>query len=106
VVSGEVLKVSYIRQIKTDRFAALTWTLLVSVVLFAALMGADAALPKATKPQTVLIEGPVTVRTPTPIITAPNPNPPQKNVSQPNASPKQKGKSRSPGKVSTSPSPK
>jgi hypothetical protein len=50
VVSGEVLKLSYIRQIKTDRIRVLAIVLACCAVLFVFLMAADATLPKPNKP--------------------------------------------------------
>jgi hypothetical protein len=59
VVSAEVLKVCYIRQIKTDRLRGLAHASGTCAVMFAALMVADAVAPKVSKPQPVQIQGPV-----------------------------------------------
>lgn len=48
VISAEVLKVSYIRQIKMDRLRVLAYVLLVCVLLFTALVIVDATLAKPT----------------------------------------------------------
>ena len=68
-VSAEVLKVSYIRQIKTDRLKALSILLAGCALLFAFLMAADATLIKVNKPTQVQVQGPVSVA---PISTPPS----------------------------------
>jgi hypothetical protein len=64
VVTAEVLKVSYIRQIKMERFTWLARMLAASVVLFVVLMAADATLKKMEPPTAVQIQGPVRVDVP------------------------------------------
>jgi hypothetical protein len=61
IISGEVLKVSYIRQIKTERFRAMTIMLTACAVFFLVLMGTDAVRPRPSKPTSVQIQGPVTL---------------------------------------------
>jgi hypothetical protein len=61
VMSGEVLKVSYVRQIKTDRLKWLTFCVLGCALLFILLTANDAAQPRPTKPALVRLQGPVTV---------------------------------------------
>jgi hypothetical protein len=67
-ISGEVLKVSYIRQIKTDRLRAVTIALATCAVLFVVLTATDAKFPQPSKPALVQIQGPVTMNT-TPVNT-------------------------------------
>jgi hypothetical protein len=62
VVSAEVLKVCYIRQIKTDRLKGLAHASATCAVLFAALMLGDAMAPKVSKAQPVQIQGPVVLQ--------------------------------------------
>ena len=64
VVAGEVLKVSYIRQIKMERFTWLARVSAVSVILFVFLMAADGTLKRVEKPTPVEIQGPVRVAIP------------------------------------------
>ena len=61
VVSAEVLKVSYIRQIKTDRLRALVVVLASSAFLFVLLLTTNAWHPIPLKPTVVKVEGPLTV---------------------------------------------
>lgn len=63
-ISGEVLKVAYIRQIKTDRLRAVTIVLASCVIFFVLLMGTDAILPQPNKPTLVQVQGPVTLNPP------------------------------------------
>src|SRR6266403_1415594 len=63
-LSGEVLKVSYIRQIKTDRLRAVTIVLASCAICFVLLMGTDAILPQPNKPTLVQVQGPVTLNPP------------------------------------------
>jgi hypothetical protein len=60
-VSAEVLKVSYIRQIKTNRFGALTLAVAVAAIAFVLLI---ASRPPADAPVRVRVEGPVTLQSP------------------------------------------
>lgn len=62
VLSGEVLKVSYIRQVKADRLRALGWLLVVSAVLFMILMAAEQTVPATPDAQKIRIEGPVEIQ--------------------------------------------
>lgn len=64
VISGEVLKVSYIRHIKADRLKALGIVLACCGLLFVLLMAADATLPKPIKPTLIQVPGPLTVNPP------------------------------------------
>lgn len=79
VISSEVLKVAYIRQIKTDRLKAVTIVLASCAVFFVLLMGTDAMLPQPNKPNLVQIQGPVTMN-PLPA-SAPPPAPPPGSTS-------------------------
>jgi hypothetical protein len=58
-VSAEVLKVCYIRQIKTDRLKGLAHASAACAFLFVVLMVAAARVPRASRPQIVEIKGPV-----------------------------------------------
>lgn len=60
-LTGEVLKVSYIRQIKADRLGALAWLLFAASALFIMLVTAQSLAPKISGPQKVQIEGTVDV---------------------------------------------
>ena len=71
VVSAEVLKVSYIRQIKMDRLKALGYVLLACAVLFVALMITE-AVPKPINPLPVQLHGPVTLNPPVTSVMAPS----------------------------------
>lgn len=62
VISAEVLKVSYIRQIKADRLRGLAHASGVCVLLFAALILADAIAPKASKHQLIQVQRPVVLQ--------------------------------------------
>jgi hypothetical protein len=64
VLSGEVLKVSYIRQIKAERMKALAYALFCTTALFACLEIVDARLVKQSQPFQVQLQGPVTVAAP------------------------------------------
>jgi hypothetical protein len=61
VISGEVLKVSYIRQIKTDRLKALALVLAGCTVIFVILMVGNASVPKRVSPALVQVQGPITL---------------------------------------------
>lgn len=61
IVSGEVLKVSYIRQIKADRFKALAISLVICSILFSLLLVSDATVAKPIKPMLVHVDNPVRV---------------------------------------------
>jgi hypothetical protein len=82
VISGEVLKVSYIRQIKTDRLRAITIVLTTCAIIFALLMGTDAKFQPPTKPTLVQIQGPVMMNLPPTNVPAQGSNP----VASPNSS--------------------
>jgi hypothetical protein len=73
-VSAEVLKVSYIRQMKTDRLRALAQVLAVGVVIFVSLIVLDAMSPKAVQPVIVQVQGPVSLISPP--VSPPPVNPP------------------------------
>jgi hypothetical protein len=64
VISAEVLKVSYIRQIKTERLRALGVVLACCAALFAGLMVADASAPRPKKPELIELYGPGTLKSP------------------------------------------
>ena len=59
IVSGEVLKVSYIRHIKADRVKALAVPLVGCSILFALLLVSDATIVKPLKPTLVHVDGPL-----------------------------------------------
>ncbi len=63
-ISGEVLKVSYIRQIKTDRLRAVAIALTGCATFFVLLVGTDAIFPQPNKPALVQIQGPVMMNPP------------------------------------------
>jgi len=73
-ISGEVLKVSYIRQIKTDRLRAMTIALATCAVFFVLLVGTDAKFSQPNKPTLVQIQGPVTMNPPPVTTTTPSAN--------------------------------
>jgi hypothetical protein len=60
-LTGEVMKVSYIRQIKTDRLRAVGYFLFISSVLFVLLITAQSLAPKMSSPQKVQVEGAVEI---------------------------------------------
>jgi hypothetical protein len=60
-LTGEVMKVSYIRQIKDDRLSAAGYFLVVSSVLFVLLVGVQSLTPKMTPPERVKIDGTVEI---------------------------------------------
>jgi len=94
VVSGEVLKLSYIRQIKTDRIRVLAVVLACCAVLFVLLMAADATLPKANKPPIVEIPRPFTLSpapAPSPATTVSPKNTPTSQIPAPTAAPEKTG---------------
>ena len=88
VMSGEVLKVSYIRQIKMDRLAVLARLSALSAILFMALVVTDAMNVKTPVPQLVHLVGPVPLGPVTvasippcsPVEHVPTPNPPKRAV--------------------------
>jgi hypothetical protein len=61
-MTGEVLKVSYIRQIKADRLRALGYLLFACSLLFVVLVMAQSLSPKIAGPDKVQIEGVVEIR--------------------------------------------
>ena len=61
-MTAEVLKVSYIRQIKADRLRALGYLLFTCTVLFVALVMAQNLSPRIAGPEKVQIEGVVEIR--------------------------------------------
>jgi hypothetical protein len=73
-VSAEVLKVSYIRQIKTDRLRALAQILALGVLVFVSLIAADATADKPVKPVVVQVQGPVSLAPPSMVPTATPPS--------------------------------
>lgn len=60
-MTAEVMKVSYIRQIKADRLGALAWLLLFASISFVAVVTAESSVPKTPVPQAVRVEGTVEV---------------------------------------------
>lgn len=60
-LTGEVMKVSYIRQIKADRLRAVGYFLFASSLLFVALIAAQSLSPKIPDPAKIKIEGTVEV---------------------------------------------
>lgn len=74
IVSGEVLKVSYIRQIKTDRLRAVTIALACCAVFFVLLIATDTLFPQPSKPTLVQIQGPLTMNPPPANTVIPNTN--------------------------------
>lgn len=81
-MTGEVLKVSYIRQIKADRLRALGYLLFACSLLFVILVMAQSLSPKIAGPEKVQIEGEVEIRqngkdvsSPTPATSAKSPEP-------------------------------
>jgi hypothetical protein len=74
VLTAEVLKVSYIRQIKMDRLKAFGWLLAASAALFAGLMVANAVSPQQPAVLPVVLQPPITITaSPTPQQQQPNP---------------------------------
>ena len=60
-VTAEVMKVSYIRQIKADRLRAAGYLLFSSTILFVVLIAAQSLSPKIADPAKVKIEGTVDI---------------------------------------------
>ena len=60
-LTGEVMKVSYIRQIKADRLRAAGYLLFVSSILFILLVTAQSLAPQIAAPQKVTVEGTVEI---------------------------------------------
>lgn len=85
IVSGEVLKVSYIRQIKADRVKALAVPLVGCSILFAVLMVSDALIVKPVKPTLVHVDSPLKLDgavslSPTPSVPQPLAQPPNESA--------------------------
>jgi hypothetical protein len=71
IVSGEVLKVSYIRQIKADRIKALVFPLVACSILFAIIMVSDANVEKSPKPTVVHVDSPLRIDGPITLSSSP-----------------------------------
>lgn len=85
IVSGEVLKVSYIRQIKADRVKALAVPLVGCSILFALLMVSDASVVKPVKPTLVHVDSPLKLdgavfSSPMPSVAQPLAHPPDESA--------------------------